>query len=529
MLIFLVGFLSTALLYHPAMGWNVNTRLALVFAVADMGTLSIDGYHEPGMPTETGDKAFFEGRFYSDKIVGVSVLALPAYWLARTINGGSLSFEWGHFLSKLWAVSVPAGLGLWLFFLLMAKLGAPPRRALIASVLLFFGSMWFGYSTIFMPYAPALAACLGALYLTFFPLANRLTVLNCAMIGGLLGFALLCELTLAFLVFGLGVVWLLRVADQAGLAGMRAFAEMAGERTRLLHTAIFALSFWVGVLIPMSIFFAYSWTIFGKFTIPYEYEANEMFREGMARGIMGIETPRLGPLYFITVHPYRGLFFWTPILLLAIAGCIAATRQYGKRRIVGWLGLYTTLAYLLFNAGYYMWWGGWCMGPRFLIPVIPILGLGLGELLREGKLSMFERHPSMAKPVRYGVVSLGVLGVALSLPLSLYEPQIPQGNPHELLMDASISSAPAVPQFVYLQAFYQARFGVAPWVRMGFTEPGDPLSNALSVLGFLLIVAGLAGAAYRLLPTALPGVHRRDYPFATVDGAAAPPPPRREP
>jgi hypothetical protein len=529
LVLFLSVVAATAVIQHPATGWNVNTRLALVFAVADMGTLAIDDYHGEGMPTETGDKAFFEGRYYSDKIFGVSLLALPVYWVGRTMAGESLPFAVGHWLCRLGAVSIPAGASVVLMLLLMMRLGAPPRRALVATLLVFYGSIWFGYSTIFFPYAPALACALGALYLVFFPPANRLTILNCLAIGFLLGYALLCELTMAFLVTGIGFVWLLRLADQSGLVGLRAYAEMAGERTRILHTVAFAAIFWVGVLLPLSLFAVYCHAIFGKLTIPYQYEVSDLFREGMAQGVMGITAPKLGPLYYLTVHPYRGLFFWTPLLLLAVVGCVLATRQYGKRCMVGWLGVYTGVAYLLFNAGYYMWWGGWSMGPRFLIPMIPVVGLGLGELLREGKLSAFEKHAAWAKPVRIAVAVLGVIGMGLSYPLSISEPQTPQGQQTETLLSASISDGLAVPQFFQLQAVYTGWLGAeTPLSPRRPPEAASRLANYLSIFLYTLLLLILpAVIVWRLLPVSIPGVHRRDYPFATVDGAAAPPPPKR--
>ena len=52
------------------------------------------------------------------------------------------------------------------------------------------------------------------------------------------------------------------------------------------------------------------------------------------------------------------------------------------------LGIIT--AYVLYNSGYYMWWGGWAAGPRLLCPAIPFfiaplaLWLARGTQLRTG-------------------------------------------------------------------------------------------------------------------------------------------------
>lgn len=94
------------------------------------------------------------------------------------------------------------------------------------------GSMWYGYSTVFYPYSLGLATALGALYVTFYPPAGRLTPLNCLAVGFLLGYTLLCDLVFALLVLGIGVLWLMRLLDQVGIYGVRAFAEMSGERSK---------------------------------------------------------------------------------------------------------------------------------------------------------------------------------------------------------------------------------------------------------------------------------------------------------
>jgi len=60
--------------------WNQNSRLDLVLAIVDDGTVSIDRY-----VNNTGDYALYQGRTYSDKPPGLSFLALPAYMVLRPI------------------------------------------------------------------------------------------------------------------------------------------------------------------------------------------------------------------------------------------------------------------------------------------------------------------------------------------------------------------------------------------------------------------------------------------------------------
>ncbi|CAN5515392.1 hypothetical protein BH09SUM1_BH09SUM1_20770 [soil metagenome] len=523
--LFAAVLFAAGFLYHPTAGWNPNSRLDLIFAIVDRGTFTIDDYHDTE-PYATGDKAAFEGHFYSDKIIGVSLLGLPAYWMMRTLNGGAVDYHPAHYVIKAFAVSLPAAISTLLFLSLLIRTGTPPRRAVIITAVSFFGTMWFGYGTVFYPYIPGLACALGAFYLVLYPPANRLTAANCFAIGLLLGYSLLCDLIFSLLVLGLGVIWLMRLLDQVGVFGCRAFAEMTGDRSRLKHLVLFSASFWIGVLIPLSIFAAYTWSIFGEIAMPYRYEVDAMFRTEMSRGLMGATWPKPTALGFITFHPYRGIFFWSPVMLFGLAGCVIGTRQYGKRRILGWLGLWAGIAYLLFNAGYYQWWGGWGMGPRFLIPMIPFVLLGLGELARSGKLSAFANNAGAGPWAFRGAIAAGVLSVLLCAPLSMTDPQVPQGNQTEALLDAKLGDSLAIPQWSALRAFYGGDISISPAQRLhGIIASPDRAMNATWIAAYLAVISALLTMAMRSAPVEIPGMHRRDYPFRTVDGTAAPPPP----
>ncbi|MCC6548391.1 hypothetical protein IT570_14630 [Candidatus Sumerlaeota bacterium] len=495
---------------HRERGWNVNTRLALVFAVGELGRLEIDPFHET-KSLETMDKALFNGHYYSDKIFGVSLLALPFYKMFGDVQ----SIDDTAWMLKNFCAALPGAVAALLFFLLLVKTGTPPRWAVAITLFATLGTIWFGYSTVFYPYSLGICCALGALHVLFFPPAGRITPLNSASVGFLLGYTLLCDLIFAMLVAGIALVWLMRLADQIGVVGMRAFAQMRGQRIRATKAAFFILIGGIAGAAPLVLFAAYCHSIFGSFSVPYQYEVSDRFREGMSAGIMGVTAPRIDVLWFITFHPYRGIFYWSPIMLAAIAGCIVATRQYGKRRVIGWLGLYAFLAYLLFNAGYYMWWGGWCMGPRFLLPALPFALLGLGELVRDDKLSAYaksSRHAVVAS--RTMVVALGVLSMALTLPLALYDPQIPQGNQDAVLDAATWGTQLQVPQLQIIKAFYSGRL---------------PLSvgheSATAIIACLLVMVAAVAAAILIAPRAIPGLERNDFPFHTVDGTAAPPPP----
>ena len=78
-LIAVVAFVSYAYFYEGG-GWNQNSRFDLVRAILDEHTLRIDAYHE-----NTGDKALYQGHYYSDKAPGQALLAVPAAAASRPL------------------------------------------------------------------------------------------------------------------------------------------------------------------------------------------------------------------------------------------------------------------------------------------------------------------------------------------------------------------------------------------------------------------------------------------------------------
>jgi len=77
----------------------------------------------------------------------------------------------------------------------------------------------------------------------------------------------------------------------------------------------------------------------------------------------------------VLVSPFRGLFFSSPVLLMGVAGLVAMWRE-GKRAEALLCGSIPGF-FLLFTISFNGWYGGWGVGPRYLIPALPFLALPL--------------------------------------------------------------------------------------------------------------------------------------------------------
>jgi hypothetical protein len=398
-----------------------------VFSVVDQGRVTIDSY-QAHKPYNTGDKAFYNGHFYSDKTFGVSVVAMPVYGLISGVSRAlhlHPSFQLIQFILTRWAVALPAALAAMLLANLLIRLGAIPRLAVLVTSGVFFGSMLFGYSTVFYPYVPGVACCLGALTLVW---QVPITLRRMALAGLLLGSALVFDLTFNISVAVIVVLTILALRH-----------ERRVRAAQLLGAAAAA------AMVPIGAFAIYSARIFGSPTIPYKYEASDYFRAGMSKGVMGVTSPKLDVMWFLSFHPFRGILFWSPWLVMVVVCGIWLARRDVRLRAVAIASIVTFVGYFLFNAGYYEWWGGSTMGPRLMIPMFAVVPLTLVAACRTDTPMW----------MRAGLTATMAAGVTLSLPLSMTEPQTKAGNPIATLTSARAGDHLNVPQLDVLRNFYQ--------------------------------------------------------------------------
>src|SRR5215218_4158346 len=106
-------------------GWNQNSRMALIMSVVHHHQLNIDPYEE-----STGDKALYNGHYYSDKAIGTAVFGVPVYAVLSKLPGFE-SEEYSLYLVTLFVVSLPSAVLSLLLYQLMRVLGGSCIWALI--------------------------------------------------------------------------------------------------------------------------------------------------------------------------------------------------------------------------------------------------------------------------------------------------------------------------------------------------------------------------------------------------------------
>jgi hypothetical protein len=135
------------------------------------------------------------------------------------------------------------------------------------------------------------------------------------------------------------------------------------------------LWFGLGLLGPLVLVLFYNWSCFGMpLTTNYRDQAAFQKFEGAFLGVFRL--PQWDVLLAILFSPFRGMFFFYPVLAMGVLGGVRLWRQ-GRWRAELAVCAGIVLAYLLFNICYVGWFGGAAVAPRYFTPAVAFLALPL--------------------------------------------------------------------------------------------------------------------------------------------------------
>lgn len=323
-------------------------RYAQTAAIYDHGTVELDRYRG----VVGVDRVERDGHLYGDKAPLQPLLAVPVYAVGRAAGVEPATHlrvrgNFGLWWVTLWSTVVP--------LLAIVAIGVTVgtrlvglRQAVAGTLAITMATLLAAYGT--QLYAHVLAALFG--WCCWLVVARSSRSLWWSVLAGVLGGAAVAtEYPLAIVV----------VICAGVLVQQRAWS-------RLVAFVVGGLPF-VGVLL------GYQWVAYGSaFTVSYSekpvHEAEPL--------VVGLPTPlRLLEVLFGS----RGMFIFTPIVVVALWGLWKLAREgEGERRLHGIVGLAVFVGFLLLQAGWSNPWGGESPGPRYMIPALPFLIVGMASI-----------------------------------------------------------------------------------------------------------------------------------------------------
>jgi hypothetical protein len=243
------------------------------------------------------------------------------------------------YLCSLVCVALPGALVPAMLFLYARRRGLDARWSALVALATAFATQFLPYASIFMVHVPS-----AALLLFAFTTPRRTAA----------GFAASLAIAMNYLC----------------APALLVFAFIGPRKTWLRYAA--------GAIVPIAALIAYQRICFGGFfTTSVAVTDPRFLTRGAAMGVF--QWPKPGVIYGVTLSPYRGVFFFAPILLVALFGFRAWWRA---ERTTCAASMIVIAAFFAFNVSFNGWEGGFGIGGRYLVPIIPLMMMALLHMRR---------------------------------------------------------------------------------------------------------------------------------------------------
>ena len=307
------------------------------------------------------------GEVYSKKGPAPAFLAVPWYLFLHTLGrwGVGLGLLQGTLLWNGFITALTAGM-LWL---VAVRLGYDDRVAGLLGLL-------FGLCTIAWPYAtqffgePLSALSLLICFYAFLCWHDEYRT-SWMIAAGVSGAVAITTVTshaalVSILAVGGFLPALIRRRSLSGNAPDAAKASRPSWSKLLWAGGLFLTPIVIGGLLLLW----YNQARFGNpLTTGYHFDSGE-----------GFTTPIWIGLWGLLISPYRGVFWFTPLFLASLWGGVLFVRRH---RTAGLIIAALSIALIAIYSTWWMWWGGFAWGPRFLVPLTPFWVLLLAPLVQQ--------------------------------------------------------------------------------------------------------------------------------------------------
>lgn len=301
-----------------------------------------------GKPDYLIQRTVTAGRWANTFLPGPAFWGLPFFAVGRMITPDAQMSLMSALVGKVTAAIAAALSAVFLYLSLRMLYGHATARGVVFCYA--FGTcLWSVASQHLMSHAPNLLFLTAGIYAY---IKSQEEIRAAVVVGFLWGCAVWCRATSALVIFPVALSWLVRSPIRlAGLlAGGLPLALLLGLHNQFL--------------------FGSPW-FFGELA---QHDSIEQIRGG--GGVF--QTPLTEGLAGVLISPGRGLFLYSPVLLIGLIGLIRGS--VGPRKFLCLPMLIGMLAVWIVQSLHFDWWGGWTFGYRAVVDTVPALCIGIAEI-----------------------------------------------------------------------------------------------------------------------------------------------------
>lgn len=433
--------------------WMADSMLGLTLSVVDDHSFFIDKYVKGGE-----DNAFFNGHYYSGFAPGASFLAVPVYFIFKPvftiIPHNFLGYPdiqmrviFLNIITTIFITSLLAALTSVFVYRFLNNFTKRASLKLLVTFIFSFATLYFLYATTFDSKIISTFFVFIAFYMLFnMKKSNNYKPSTLFFSGILLGFAVTTE-----------------YSQLISLALLSLYLLTFLRNRKIFYYAL-------GVLIPLLFLLAYHQAVFGSpFVTPYSHRASAY------ANLYDVKDFGFSPqtAYGLSFSPFRGFFFYMPVMLLSFYGLYLGFRKK-KYTAELLLVLLLFLGFFIYNVSLRnigFWSAGCSFGPRHLLPVIPFIILPLAFITDKiGRLlvlilALISFFINLL-PNLYGVTHLWTYKCMESNPLKFYLPFIFDRGLTNYTFNLILEKVSSIPIYLVniLTLFGLLIIGVIMWI-----------------------------------------------------------------
>lgn len=347
------------------------------------------------------DVSYYNGKFFSIFMPGISFIGVPFYMLGNLYNMPQLA----TYLS----VTFFGFLSLVLVALISSKLGVNKYASILAGFIFLFATNALSYSVFFTQHVTSAAFML----LGLLAVIGKPNIRNAVLFGAAFGMGLLMDVPNVILMFPMGIAFLVRYFS----------ASKTAQKIKLHINPRFLMALF-GLLPFIAVLGWYNLQTTGTYTkIGQSVGQSTYFMDKMsdaAKAAVEAQAPlvpfnprsQMTGFYTLLISDERSWLFYSPVVLLGVFG-IAILYREEKRRLIANTIAGTILLNIVLYGMFHDPWGGWSFGARYLIPAAAMMCIGLGVAMQHFKAKLwFMISFNLLAIYSLGVSVLGALTTA---------------------------------------------------------------------------------------------------------------------